>query len=114
MKRKTKMETVSVPLTEKFSPLNAVEMLRRLNAKLNEDILPVAVNSDQIELYFQLFDEYGDNPVAYFEFERWETDEEFELRKSDAKAKKNATRLKAQQAKDAERAEYERLKKIYG
>lgn len=93
MKRKTILDTISVYLMEHFSPLNAVEALKRLNTTLNEKILPVAVNPDQIELTFTYDDSYT-TEAAHFDFERWETDEEFDTRKNDAKAKRNATRLK--------------------
>lgn len=113
MKRKTKVQTVSVFLYEDYQPLSAISALQVLNSTFNEKVLTVAINPDQIKLQF-VTDEYNGDCKAYFDFERWETDEEFELRKSDAKAKRNVKRLQTQQKKEAERAEYERLKKIYG
>ena len=111
--KKTKLQTIYVSLYADHHPLSAISALQVLNSTFNEKVLTVAINPDQIKLQF-VTDEYNGDCKAYFDFERWETDEEFELRKSDAKAKRNVKRLQTQQKKEAERAEYERLKKIYG
>lgn len=115
MKRKTVIETIDVPLIEDYENLPALEILNKLNGIMNTRILPVTVNPGAVRLRFNGCPDWDDTcSYAVFEFERRETNDEFELRKSNARAKRRLTQQKIQQNKDAERAEYERLKKIYG